>query len=180
MAEVPTIETARLRLRPWRAGDAEAYAEMRADPRVGEFLGGPKPREESIAMVARLTALLDERGYGWWVAEVTATGAFAGTIILQEIPFEAHFTPALEVGWHLVYDHWKHGYASEGGRALIDHAFGALGRDRVVAITAATNVRSQRVMERIGMVRDPNGDFEHPNVPPGSPLRLHVLYTIRR
>jgi RimJ/RimL family protein N-acetyltransferase len=180
MAEIPTIETARLRLRPWRPADAEAYADMRADPRVGEFLGGPTPREESIAMVARLSALLEQHGYGWWVAEVKATAAFAGTIILQDIPFEAHFTPAFEVGWHLAYDHWKHGYASEGGRAAIDYAFDTLGRDRVVAITAVTNVRSQRVMERIGMVRDPDGDFDHPRVPVGSPLRPHVLYAIRR
>ena len=153
---------------------------MRADPRVREFLGGPESREDSRAMVARIAAKLEHHGYGWWVAEVKATGAFAGTILLQDIPFDAHFAPALEVGWHLAYDHWKHGYASEGGRALIDHAFTVLDRDRVVAITAVTNVRSQRVMERIGMVRDPDGDFEHPHVPVGSAIRPHVLYTIRR
>jgi len=180
MAEPPTIETARLRLRPWRPADVDPWADMRADPRVGEFLGGPKPREESIAMVARLAAKLASDGYGWWVAEVRDTGAFAGSIILQDIPFEAPFAPALEVGWHLAFEHWKNGYASEGGRALIDYAFGPLDRDRVVAITAVSNVRSQRVMERIGMVREPDGDFEHPNVPAGSPIRPHVLYTIRR
>jgi RimJ/RimL family protein N-acetyltransferase len=180
MPPAPTIQTPRLTLRPWRADDAEEWAEMWADPRVVEFMGAPRERAASREQARRLAAKLEENGYGWWVAEVTATGAFAGAIILQDVPFAAHFTPALEVGWHLAHAHWKHGYATEGGSAAIRFAFETLGRDEVVAITARSNVRSQAVMERIGMTRDLEGDFDNPLVPPESPLLRHVLYRAHR
>jgi len=101
-------------------------------------------------------------------------------IALQDVPFEAHFTPALEVGWRLRHDHWGHGYATEAARAALAFVFSELQRDEVVAMTAAINERSQRVMQRLGMTRDPNGDFEHPAVAEGHPLRPHVLYRIRK
>jgi RimJ/RimL family protein N-acetyltransferase len=179
MPAAPTIETPRLLLRPWRKGDADAWAEMWADPRVVEFMGAPRERVASREQAARLAAKLEANGYGWWVVEVKASGAFAGAIILQDVPFAAHFTPALEVGWHFAFAHWKHGYATEGGSAALRFAFERLGRDEVVAITSHLNVRSQAVMERIGMTRDPDGDFDNPFVPTESPLLRHVLYRAR-
>jgi ribosomal-protein-alanine N-acetyltransferase len=99
---------------------------------------------------------------------------------LREAPFEAHFTPAREVGWRFAPEHWGNGYATEGVRAALEYAFAALGWDEVVAMTAVQNVRSQRLMQRIGMTRDPNGDFDHPKVEAGHPLRRHILYRTRR
>jgi RimJ/RimL family protein N-acetyltransferase len=97
----------------------------------------------------------------------------------KNVPFEAHFTPALEVGWRLAADAWGRGYATEGGRALLDYAFAQLGKSEVVSMTAAINVRSRRVMERLGMTYDPADDFPHPRLEEGHRLYPHVLYRMK-
>ena len=94
--------------------------------------------------------------------------------------FEAHFTPAVEVGWRLARDAWGFGYASEAARAAVAVGFDEVGFDEIVSFTATGNVRSMRVMERIGMTHDPADDFDHPALAEGSPLRRHVLYRIAR
>jgi RimJ/RimL family protein N-acetyltransferase len=93
--------------------------------------------------------------------------------------FRAPFTPAVEIGWRLSRDAWGNGYATEAARAALDFGFGS-GLEEIVSMTSTTNLRSQAVMQRLGMHRDPADDFDHPNVPVGSPLRRHVLYRLRR
>jgi RimJ/RimL family protein N-acetyltransferase len=174
-----TIETERLILRPWRDEDVAAWAAMNADPRVMEFFPNTYTEEYATEMAAYLRGRLEQDGYGWWVAQIKG-GGFAGNLALQKVPFDAHFTPAMEIGWRLPFDAWGHGYATEGARALLDFAFEELRCDEIVAMTAALNLRSQRVMERLGMTRDPADDFEHPRLEQGHRLRPHVLYRIRR
>jgi RimJ/RimL family protein N-acetyltransferase len=174
------LETPRLLLREWRESDIEPFVAMFTDPRVMEFSAFAFSRERAEALVRHVSALLTRDGYGWWVLEVKDSGAFAGTIILQEVPFESHFTPAIEVGWWLAPEHWGNGYATESARAAIELAFKTLGRDEVVAITAPANVRSQAVMKRLGMTCDPAEAFELPMVEEHHPLRTHVLYRLRR
>jgi RimJ/RimL family protein N-acetyltransferase len=176
----PRIETPRLVLRPWQDEDVEHWVAMSADPRVMEFFPSVSERFEAEAMAARLRERLEQNAYGWWVVEVKGGPLFAGAISLQDVPFESHFTPALEVGWRLVHDRWGHGYATEGAHAALDYAFGTLGHHEVVAMTAAVNLRSQRVMQRLGMTHDPADDFDHPRLPEGDRLRRHVLYRIAR
>jgi RimJ/RimL family protein N-acetyltransferase len=173
-----TIETPRLLLRHWKDSDIEPWVAMNADPRVTEFFSSTYTRaiSEAAAMLRRRE--LDELGYGWWVVEVRGGAPFAGVVVLGEVPFEAHFTPAREVGWRFAPEHWGNGYATEGARGALEHAFAALGWHEVVAMTAVQNLRSQRVMRRLGMTRDPADDFEHPKVEEGHPLRRHVLYRI--
>lgn len=149
---------------------------MGADPRVMEFFPSTYDRVQAEASASRMRERLDRNGYGWWVLEVKGGPAFAGVIALQDVPFEAHFTPALEVGWRLIYEQWGHGYATEAARAAIDFAFSDLGRTEVVAMTAAINLRSQRVMQRLGMTYDATDDFENPLPDVGDRLRPHVLY----
>src|SRR5690606_30531493 len=96
------------------------------------------------------------------------------------VGFDAHFTPAVEVGWRLLPEHWGRGYATEAGRIALDFAFSQLGLPEVVSFTATQNGKSRAVMERIGMARDPAGDFDHPKLEPSHPLRRHVLYRITR
>jgi RimJ/RimL family protein N-acetyltransferase len=178
VAQVPTIETPRLILRDWRDADTEAWIAMNADPRVNEFLGRTYNRELSVASAAAMQRALRENGYGWWAVEIRGGVPFAGVIALQEVPFQAAFTPANEIGWRFASEQWGHGYATESARAALDFAFNRLNWDEVVAFTAASNVRSRRVMERLGMTHDPSEDFEHPRIEPGHPLRRHVLYRI--
>jgi len=173
------LETPRLRLRGWTAQDLDPWCELNADPRVCEFFPFPFPRERSLALAATIREELEQRGYGWWIAEIKESGTFAGSIALIEVSFEAHFTPATEIGWRLAYEHWGNGYATEGAAAALRFAFEVLGLREVVAMTAVDNVRSRRVMERLGMTHDPRDDFDHPRLPKGHPLERHVLYRAR-
>ena len=175
-----TLTTRRLLLRPWRDEDAEAFAAMFDDPAVMEFLMPQTDRAAIDAIVGRVRAHFDRHGFGWWAAELQDTGAFIGLIGLVHIPFEAHFTPAVEVGWRLASAYWGQGYATEGARAALEAAFTQLGLSEIVSITVPANMRSRRVMQRIGMTRDPADDFDHPRVPDGSPMKRHVLYRIGR
>ncbi len=176
----PTLETKRLLLRPWRESDREPWLSMRTDPRVYEFLG-PIPSHDAVhASFDRLSAKLREDGYGWWVVEVKDGAPFAGCVILQQVPFEAHFTPALEIGWHFAAEQWGNGYAPEGARAALTFAFATLGVSEVVAMTAKLNRRSQRVMEKLGMTTTSADDFGNPRIAPESPIHAHVLYRIAR
>jgi ribosomal-protein-alanine N-acetyltransferase len=175
---VATIETARLLLRGWRDSDVEPWVQMNADPRVTEFFPRIYTRELSESTAQRLGADLESRGYGWWVVDVREGRAFAGVVALQEVPFPAHFTPAREIGWRFAPECWGFGYATEAARVALGFAFNRLGWHEVVAMTAVPNLRSQRVMERLGMTRVAGGDFDHPRIEEGHPLRRHVLYRI--
>jgi RimJ/RimL family protein N-acetyltransferase len=175
----PELRTSRLLLRRWRDEDLDPFAAINADPAVLEFLGPARPRSASDAFVAETERSFEEHGFGLWAVEVPDLASCIGFIGLDRVSFDASFTPAVEIGWRLAREHWGHGYASEGARAALTFAFDTIRLDEVVSFTARSNVRSQRVMERIGMHRDPGGDFEHPRVPDGDPLRPHVLYRIR-
>jgi RimJ/RimL family protein N-acetyltransferase len=173
------LVTTRLRLRAWRPEDREPFAALNADPRVGEFLGGPLDRASSDAVATRIDAHFAAHGFGLWAVEIVGGPAFAGFVGLSVPRFSAPFTPCVEIGWRLAVDCWGHGYASEGARAVLDHGFGELGLTEIVSFTVPSNLRSRRVMEKLGMVRDPDGDFDHPALPEGHPLRRHVLYRVR-
>jgi RimJ/RimL family protein N-acetyltransferase len=152
---------------------------MNADPRVMEYFPGLLSRQESDAFVRRIEATFRERGYGLWVVERRADGAFLGFAGLIDQTFEAPFRPAVEVGWRLAAEAWGNGYATEAAREAVRYGFEEAGLDEIVSLTTSANVRSRRVMEKLGMTRDPADDFEHPRVPPG-PLRRHVLYRLPR
>ncbi len=175
----PVIVTERLVLREWRETDVDAFAAMNADPVVMQYFPETYSEERTRRFVARIRECWAERGYGLWAVERKDSGSFIGYIGLSLATFPAHFTPAVEVGWRLAADQWGHGYATEGARAALDYGFGTLALDEIVSFTSAPNLRSIRVMERLGMHRDARDDFEHPKVPEG-PLRAHVLYRIRR
>jgi RimJ/RimL family protein N-acetyltransferase len=179
-AERMELRTARLRLRSWRASDRDDFARLNADPRVMQYFPAPLPPEKSDALARILAAQIDANGWGLWAVEIPGVSPFAGFIGLARPSFEAHFTPCVEIGWRLAQETWGRGYATEGARAALAFGFHDLGLPEIVSFTAVTNSRSRRVMERIGMTRDPSDDFDHPAVPAGSPLRPHVLYRLRR
>lgn len=173
---VTELSTERLLLRRWQDRDLAPWAAMNADPEVREHLGAPLTREESDASVARFRADFDERGYGWWAVEVRATGEFAGFAGLDPVDDGLPFT-GVEIGWRLARAAWGKGYATEAARAVLAFGFGTLGLPEILAVTTAGNLRSQAVMRRIGMTRDPAGDFDDPTAPEG-PLRPNVLFRI--
>lgn len=162
------LRTERLVLRAWRQEDREPFAELNADPTVMEFFVAPLTRAESDAFVDRIEAHFAMHGYGLWAVEVA--GRFAGfTGLLWN---DALGGNDLEVGWRLAQWAWGHGYASEAALAAVE--VGLLHASEVVSFTALSNERSWRVMERVGLRR--SGEFDHPRVPEGHPLRRHVVY----
>jgi len=167
-----SLRTSRLLLRPWRDEDVAAFAELSADPAVMEYLV-PLP-----GWVARARAHWEQHGYGQWVVEIPGEASFAGVVGLNTITYEAHFTPAVEVAWRFARAYWGRGYATEAARAALDHGFEKLALAEIVATTVPTNQRSRRVMERLGMTRAPEDDFDVPHLPEGS-LKRHVLYRLR-
>jgi RimJ/RimL family protein N-acetyltransferase len=176
--DFPHIETDRLLLRPWREADREPWAAMNADRQVREFFPGTLTREQSDASLDALNGHIISHGYGFWALEDRASGEFLGFTGLLNTSFPAPFTPCVEIGWRLVRHAWSKGYATEAALASLDHGFQRLGLASIVSFAVVANARSRRVMERIGMRRIPDGDFDHPNIPAGDPLRRHVLYRI--
>ena len=180
MTNHPPLRTDRLLLRRWRAEDLEPFAALNADPEVMRYFRGTLDRAASDTFVERIETAFDERGYGLWAVEVVDSATFIGFIGLALQTFEAHFTPAVEIGWRLATSAWGRGYATEGARAALAFGFDTAGLDEIVSMTTETNMRSRAVMERIGMTRRPEDDFEYPLLPPGHPLRPHVLYRIAK
>lgn len=173
------LETERLILRAWEPGDREPYAAMGADPAVMEFMPSLLSRAESDGMVDRLVQHHAVNGFGPWALETKADGGFVGFVGLLRPNFEAPFTPCVEVAWRLARSAWGHGYATEAARAATRDGFDRLGLSEILSFTVPANVRSIRVMERLGMARDPMADFDHPRLPEGHRLRRHVLYRLR-
>jgi RimJ/RimL family protein N-acetyltransferase len=170
------LETERLKLRRWREEDREAFAAINADPEVMEHLPEPLTRAQSDALIERIEMGFEANGFGLWALELRESGELIGFAGLNVPEFEAHFTPAVEVGWRLARPAWGNGYATEAGRAALEFGFEQVGLTEIVSFTTVANFRSRAVMERIGMSHDSNDDFEHPNLPPGHAQRHHVLY----
>ena len=171
--------TSRLVLRQWREDDRAPFAALNADPLVMEHFPTSLKRHQSDAMMDRCVEELQRDGYGLWAVEVRTSHEFIGFVGLTVPHWEAPFTPCTEIGWRLARSAWGHGYATEAANAATATAFGPAGLDEVVSFTTIRNLRSQQVMQRIGMTRDPHGDFDHPHVTESS-LRRHVLYRLSR
>ena len=177
---IPEIRTARLLLRGWRDDDRAAFAAINADAAVMEHFPATLGRAASDRLVDAVVDGWAANGFGLWAVERVDDRRFLGFTGLSRPSFEAHFTPAVEVGWRLARDAWGQGYATEAARAALAIGFETAGLDEIVSFTVPANERSRRVMERIGMTRDPADDFDHPRLPEGHRLRRHVLYRLSR
>ena len=174
------METERLILRRWRRADRAPFARLNADPTVMEFYPAPLSAEESDAMADRIESHFTQHEFGPWASELRETGEFVGYVGLAVPRFVAHFAPCVEIGWRLSAEQWGKGLATEGARAVIRYAFEKLALLEIVSFTVPANVRSRRVMEKLGMTHDPREDFDHPLLAEGHPLRRHVLYRLAR
>ena len=175
-----SLTTSRLLLRRWRDADRLPFQRMNADPRVMEFMPALLAPDESDALIARIEQHFEQHGFGPFAVELLAGGAFLGYIGLYVPTFDAPFTPAVEIAWRLGADSWGRGLATEGARAVARHAFEGLGLGSLVSFTTTGNLRSRRVMEKLGMSHNLADDFDHPRLPAGHPLRRHVLYRLDR
>ena len=173
------LRTDRVILRRWTAADRAPFAALNRDPRVMEHFPAPLTAEQSHALADQIDAHFTRHPFGLWALEIPGRTSFAGFVGLAVPGFQAHFTPCVEIGWRVAAEHWGFGYATEAARAVLAFGFGHLRLGEIVSFTTAGNVRSRRVMERIGMTRSAADDFDHPRLPAGHPLRRHVLYRCR-
>jgi RimJ/RimL family protein N-acetyltransferase len=172
------LGTDRLLLRRWQLSDRKPFAAMNRDPQVMQYFPALLTPIESNRMVDRVEAHFEQHGFGLWAAELRCNREFIGFIGLSLPNFDAPFMPAIEIGWRLAAAHWGRGLATEGARAVVCHAFAFLKIPALVSFTVPDNLRSLRVMEKIGMTRNPADDFDHPKLPAEHPLRRHVLYRL--
>lgn len=178
MAAVIEFDTERLRLRQWRAADLVPFAALNADPQVMEYLPDLLTRQASDELVQRIQTEIEQRGWGFWAVEVKGGAPFIGFAGLHVPAAALPFSPCVEIGWRLVAAHWGQGYATEAARGALRVGFELLELAEIVSFTTVNNRRSSRVMERIGMHY--SGEFEHPGLSEGHPLRPHVLYRLER
>ncbi|GHB27181.1 N-acetyltransferase [Pseudovibrio japonicus] len=178
----PHIETERLVLRKWEERDLDGLVEMNADPLVMEFFPSVMSRQDSERMFERLMFKQEKYGFGTPVVEERATGRFLGLcgLGIPSYPEPLPFDPCVEIGWRLIPDAWGRGIAQEASRIWLGFGFEILLLDEIVSFTAATNWRSEKVMQRLGMVRHASEDFNHPLIEEGHPLKRHVLYRLSK
>ena len=173
------IETKRLRLRRWKDTDIEPFTRINTDPRVMEYFPSTFDAVQTEQIIRKQEDSFETRGFGLWACELKESNTFIGFTGLSSPSFESSFTPCIEIGWRLAFEHWGKGYAPEAAKAVLHFAFDQLRLKEVLSWTAVNNLQSRRVMEKIGMQQDLTGDFEHPNIPAGHKLRPHVLYRIQ-
>lgn len=173
------LSTERLLLRQWRSDDYKPFARLNSDPVVMEYFPWLLDREKSDTVAEKFRSRIREQGWGFWAVEVRGVAPFIGFVGLNRPDPPVPISPCVEIGWRLLSEYWGHGYASEAARAALRCGFERLELDEIVSYTATINVRSQRVMQRIGMQH--RGErFDHPAVPAGSPLVEHVVYRLQR
>ncbi len=165
-------------LRQWKDSDLEPFAQMNSDPEVMRYFLAPLTRTEAREAIDRMQAGLEQRGWGVWAVEVD--GEFAGMVGLNVPRWPLPFSPCTEVLWRLRKEFWRRGIAYAAASRAVDHGFSKVGLEEIVAFTTPPNLRSLRLMERLGFKRDREGDFDHPAVPVEHPLRRHVLYRKKR
>jgi len=161
-------------LRQWREEDLAAFVAMNADAEVMRHFPARLTPAESAAMMQRLREAIAERGWGLWAVEVG--GELAGFTGLAVPTFTAAFMPCVEIGWRFRREFWGRGLATAAARQAERYAWEQLKLRELVSFTAEANERSRRLMERLGFRHDAAGDFDHPRIPEGHPVRRHVLY----
>ncbi|MBR0673877.1 GNAT family N-acetyltransferase [Roseomonas soli] len=166
----------RLCLRPWRPEDLEPLFAINGDPDSMRHFPAVMTRAQSDAWAERMQTHIECHGWGFWVVEERGGAPFVGVVGLMNIPWSARFTPAVEIGWRISPAARLRGYAKEAARMALGFGFGTLRLKEIVAFTTPENVASWRLMQQLGMQAD--GDFDHPRLPEGHPLRRHLLYRL--
>ena len=174
------IETKRLILRGWRDDDVAAHHAMCADPAVMAYLGPAPSLSDSAEAVARQQTILAEYGACFWALERRDTGAFIGWCGIKPGPVGTPIDGKPEIGWSLVQSEWGQGYAREAAEAALAWSWNRLNLPTIWAMTVMANRSSWKLMERLGMSRVVDGDFDHPKLAEDDRLRRHILYRIDR
>ena len=170
------FQSSRLGFRMWKESDRELLTKMNGSKEVMRYFPKTLDSKETDDFLNRVQIHFEENGYGLWAVELKDTKEFIGFIGLLIATFDADFTPCTEIGWRLDDKYWNKGYATEGAKACLEYGFKNLNLDTIYSFTAEINKPSENVMKKIGLKKV--GEFKHPKVGDGNPLKPHVLYKI--
>ena len=176
MAAKIFIETERLNLRQWQTSDEATYIAMNSDAEVMEFFPSVLTAAQSLSHINKMREQIDKEGFGLFAVERKEDNAFIGYTGFAYPRFEAAFTPCIEIGWRMAKEYWNKGYATEAAKACLAFGFDTLQLKNIYSFTAVKNIRSEKLMQKIGMHKE--GEFDHPLLENGHPLQKHVLYKI--
>jgi RimJ/RimL family protein N-acetyltransferase len=181
-APSPTIQTERLILRAWKEEDLPPFAAMNADPRVREFFPNVLTAAQSDDEARCFQRRYHQEGFCLFAAELRTESTFIGFVGMQTMNFQVPLLrqPIVEIGWRLAFPFWGRGLATEGARAVVEHAFDVVHLQQIAAIAVPSNFRSRKIIQKIGMRHIPKLGFDHPHVPEGHPLKPHVLYQLNK
>lgn len=174
------LETKRLILRTWEDSDLKLLYEINQDPLVMQYFPGLQDLDTTKRLVSTINQHYKDYGYTLYATVLKENNTFIGFIGLMSVPFTAHFTPAVEIGWRLNSHYWNKGYATEGARVVLHYAFTQLKLNEVVSFTVPNNIKSIRIMEKIGLRYDSNDDFDHPKLSKNIRLCRHILYRLKK
>jgi RimJ/RimL family protein N-acetyltransferase len=172
------LKTPRLVIRNWRDDDRDFFHEINSDPVVMEYFPHGRDRAESDALLDHIQSGITEHGLGFYALALVESDEPIGFCGLAPVTVSGVFADdAVEIGWRLAHRHWRKGYVTEAARALLHHGFETLGLDEIVSFAVMENRRSTAVMERIGLRRRPEMDFDSPCIPDDMPhLKRHAVY----
>lgn len=170
------LESERLGFRNWLESDLEAMTQINADPRVMEFFPSIQNREQTAAFIERMQQHYQKTGYCYFAVEEKHSGeliGFIGLLFRDNVP---DIAPGVDIGWRLATQHWNKGYALEGAKTCLAYGFDILNLDHVISIAPVVNLRSEKIMKRLGLVK--RGEFKHPELKQHPVLETCVLYEI--
>lgn len=172
------LETNRLLLRNYNEDDLCEFIKMNQDEKVMKFFPNVLNETESIALYNKITSHIIENNFGLFACELKFNNKFIGFIGFNNTNMiEAVNYPFVEIGWRLCSKYHNQGLATEGALACLNYGFSKLGFTEIFSFTSKLNTPSQKVMEKIGMSFIKT--FDHPRVSNNSPLKSHVLYSIK-
>ena len=170
------ISTERLCLRKWLESDSKPFIKMNSDPDVMEYFPQLSTEAETVAMMKRISIAFEKNGFGLWAVENKITNEFLGFTGFMIPQFDSFFTPCIEIGWRFKKESWGQGFATEAAKACLNYGFDNLGFSKIVSFTSSINLKSEKVMQRIGMSYV--ADFDHPKIEKESRLCRHFLYEV--
>ena len=164
----------RLGFRNWNLTDIDKMHEINSDPKVLEFFPNIPSKEQTEAFIARMKIQFENKGFCYFAVDQLENNEFIGFIGLLEQTYPADFTPCIDIGWRLKSSEWNQGFATEGAKRCLEFAHNDLGIDSIYSIAPKINVKSERIMHKIGMQK--LYEFEHPLLTNGERLKICVLY----
>jgi RimJ/RimL family protein N-acetyltransferase len=174
------MNTRRLILRQWQEADIEPFIELNQDTKVMEFFPKCYSKDDTINSINLFKTQFNHFGYGPYAIELKENQQFIGYVGLMHRDFDLHFSPCIEIGWRLSHKYWGQGLAVEAANKCFEIGFNQSNLNEIVSFTAKINYRSERVMQKLGMLRDINNDFYHPKLDNNHKLAPHILYRLSR